>query len=260
MFYLNKVLLHYINKFNKLFPKKKISPLELSFTVMPDLEPQTFRSNAGGDLFNKFLYDAKTHKKKTLGNKYKVIKSFVSIFNFYVGEILANIYDISFDINILVNKDVLPAREAGEAVVDAEEREAVVDAKAGEAVVDAEGREAVVHAEAGEAVVDAEGREVKVISKNVTIEYVLYIYLLQINNSLINKINEIYKVISTSSKIEQGRFGPNFNSYLEILEVFYDIDFQNFERSHRKKQDKTTIGFFLFDLDGINYSNILGLV
>ena len=77
LFYLNKYLLHFINKYNRIFTN--LRPIILNESKLlnrPPLESMIFNSIAGGELFNKFLDDVDKQKKKTFGgNNYNIIKS-----------------------------------------------------------------------------------------------------------------------------------------------------------------------------------------
>jgi len=218
LFYLNKLLLHYINKYNTLFTKLtkidlNVDSNNINLLIIPSLPSIDYKSFAGGNSFNKFLDDVNKSKKKTLGGEhYKNIKSIKKKNNFIIDGIKADIADISFDINFIIKKDIK-----------SEERILLEEP----------------------------------IDTPITIEYVLYHFLIKINNILLEKINNILIIIQINHK-EQTKFGTHFSKYPELLGVFYKDAERDGKQIHVRKEDNPDVTF-IFNRHEDNYVSVLGL-
>ena len=218
LFYLNKLLLHYINKYNTLFTKLtkidlNVDSNNINLLTIPSLPSIDYKSFAGGNSFNKFLDDVNKRKKRTLGGEnYKNIKSIKKKINFNIDGIKADIADISFDINFIIKNDI----ESVEPIL-----------------------------------------LVEPIDTHITIEYVLYHFLIKINNILLEKINNILIIIQTNDT-QLVKFRDHFSEYRKLLSIFYKDTERDGKQIHVRKEDNPDVTF-IFNRHEDNYVSVLGL-
>ena len=221
LFYLNKYLLHFINKYNRIFTN--LRPIILNESKLlnrPPPESMIFNSIAGGELFNKFLDDVDKQKKKTFGgNNYNIIKSIKKKINIYVDCNLIDIIDINFVINFIVKKNDFPIKP--------------------KSIQEIENNKNTI---------------IEFVLYSILIK-INYILLEKVNDIY----SIIYDNIFKPAIIK--KFNENFGKYNEILKNFYDFKmFEDSPAIYEHIDETGYINSFIFNRGNSNYISVLGVV